>query len=126
MRTETQMKNALQAYVDAYNRNDLAALLALYSDDATVEDPYGTPAKVGKLAIEDFYRDAMLSGAVLRLSAPIRGSMGDSAAMAFEAVVNTPQGEMRVRVIDLMTFNEAGLITSMRAYFGESDIETAH
>lgn len=126
MRTETQMKNALQAYVDAYNRNDLAALLALYSDDATVEDPYGTPAKVGKLAIEDFYRDAMLSGAVLRLSAPIRGSMGDSAAMAFEAVINTPQGEMRVRVIDLMTFNEAGLITSMRAYFGESDIEAAH
>lgn len=126
MRTETQMKSALQAYVDAYNRNDLPALLALYSDDATVEDPYGTPAKVGKLAIEDFYRDAMLSGAVLRLSAPIRGSMGDSAAMAFEAVINTPQGEMRVRVIDLMTFNEAGLITSMRAYFGESDIEAAH
>ena len=54
MPSEQQMKDALQAYVDAYNNNDLAALLALYSDDATVEDPYGTPPKNGKTQIESF------------------------------------------------------------------------
>ena len=64
-------------------------------------------------------------GAVLKLSAPIRGSHGDAAAMAFEAVMKTPQGEVRVKVIDVMTFTDEGLIKSMRAYFGPGDIETS-
>ncbi|POF42383.1 steroid delta-isomerase [Pseudomonas laurylsulfativorans] len=123
MPTEAQMKNAMQSYIDAFNRNDLDAVVALYSDDATVEDPYGTPAKSGKVQIEAFYRASMAYGSVLRLSAPIRASHGDAAAMAFDAVVTTPQGEGRVKVIDVMTFTEEGLINSMRAYFGPGDIE---
>jgi len=123
MPNEAHMKAALQAYIDAYNRNDLEAVLSLYDDNATVEDPYGTLPKQGKEAISDFYGSAMANGATLELAAPIRASHGDSAAMAFDAVVNLPQGQVRVRVIDVMTFSDAGLITSMRAYFGPSDIE---
>lgn len=123
MPTEAQMKSALQTYVDAYNRNDADAVIALYHADATVEDPYGTPPRRGKEAIADFYRTAMANGATLQLCAPIRASHGNAAAMAFDAVVNLPQGEIRVHVIDIMTFDEAGLITSMQAYFGPSDIE---
>lgn len=123
MPTENQMKSTLQAYIDAYNRNDLQAVIALYHEDATVEDPYGTPPRQGKEVINDFYREAMANGATLQLCAPIRASHGDAAAMAFDAVVQLPQGEARVRVIDVMTFDGAGLITSMRAYFGPGDIE---
>ena len=122
MSREQHMKDTLQAYIDAYNSNDLVALLALYSDDASVEDPYGTPSKKGKAQITEFYRQAMANGATLQLSAPIRGSGADAAAMAFDAVVKLPEGSMRVSVIDVMTFNDAGLIQSMRAYFGQSDI----
>lgn len=123
MRSEQQMKDTLQAYVDAYNAKDLAALVALYRDDATVEDPYGTPPKTGKAQIEAFYREAMATGATLQLSAPIRGSQADAAAMAFDAVVELAQGTARVSVIDVMTFDDVGLIRSMRAYFGQSDIK---
>lgn len=123
MSREQQMKSTLQAYIDAYNRQDLAALLALYGDNATVEDPYGTPPKRGKAQIEAFYREAMASGATLQLSAPIRASQADAAAMAFDAVVQLPQGSARISVIDVMTFDGAGLIQSMQAYFGQSDIQ---
>ncbi|SEN42768.1 steroid delta-isomerase [Pseudomonas sp. ok272] len=123
MPSQTQIKNALQAYIDAFNRNDLQTLIALYHDDATVEDPYGTPPRQGKAQIVEFYRGAMANGATLQLCAPIRGSHGDAGAMAFDAVVKLPQGEARVRVIDVMTFDDAGLITTMRAYFGPGDIE---
>ena len=123
MPTEIRMKSALQAYIDAYNRNDLEAIIALYHDDATVEDPYGSSPREGKTKIVEFYRNVMANGATLQLCAPIRASHGDAAAMAFDAVVKLPQGEVRVRVIDVMTFDEAGLITSMRAYFGPGDIE---
>lgn len=123
MPTEIQMKSALQAYIDAFNRNDLEAIIALYHDDATVEDPYGSSPREGKTQIVEFYRSAMANGATLQLCAPVRASHGDAGAMAFDAVVKLPQGEARVRVIDVMTFDEAGLITSMRAYFGPGDIE---
>jgi len=123
MPTDTEMKQVLQAYVDAYNRSDLDGLVALYADDATVEDPYGTPAKIGREQIAEFYKGAMATGAKLTLSAPIRGSHGDAAAMAFDAVVNTPQGEIiAASVIDVMTFDGNGKIKSMRAYFGPSDL----
>ncbi|MCU1717678.1 nuclear transport factor 2 family protein [Pseudomonas sp. 5P_3.1_Bac2] len=122
MSKEAQMKSALQAYIDAFNRADLHAIVALYAADATVEDPYGSPPKVGQQAIREFYRDALLSGAQLELAAPIRASMSNAAAMAFVAVIGNGASVTRVSVIDLMTFNEQGLITSMQAYFGQSDI----
>lgn len=123
MPCEEQMKSALHRYIDAYNRNDLESVIALYDEHATVEDPYGTPPHQGKSQITDFYRGAMASGATLQLVAPVRGSHGDAAAMAFDAVVKLPEGEARVCVIDIMTFNDEGLIVSMRAYFGPGDIE---
>jgi steroid Delta-isomerase len=36
------MKAAMQAYIDTYNRGNAEAVTALYTDDATVEDPVGT------------------------------------------------------------------------------------
>jgi hypothetical protein len=38
--------------------------------------------------------------------------------MAFSARI----GPVTVRVIDVMTFNDAGKVTSMKAYFGPEDI----
>lgn len=124
---QAQMKQAMQAYIDAFNRGDHAAIVELYADSATVEDPVGSPPKQGRQAISDFYAFAMKSGARLRLAAPIRGSHGDSAAMAFDVELNMPQGDKTaravIRVIDVMTFDSAGKFSSMRAFWGQSDME---
>ena len=47
MPSQETMKAAMQAYIDAFNRADTAAILALYAPDATVEDPVGSPVKHG-------------------------------------------------------------------------------
>lgn len=120
---EKIMKAAMQAYIDHYNRVDLAAIVALYADDATVEDPVGSPLKRGKAEIAKFYEFAMKSGAKLKLAAPIRGSHGNAAAMAFDVELKMPEGEAVIRVIDVMTFNDAGQFTSMRAFWGPGDME---
>jgi len=118
------MKQAMQAYIDNYNRDDLEGVVGLYADDATVEDPVGTPVKAGKAAIRDFYTYAMTTGARLSLVAPIRASHGNSAAMAFDVTLNMPQhGSMVIRVIDVMSFDANGKFASMRAYWGPSDME---
>ena len=122
MANEQQMKQAMQAYIDLYNKDDLEGVVGLYADTATVEDPVGTPVKSGKAAIRDFYKYAMTTGARLSLSAPIRASHGASAAMAFDVKLNYQGANMVIRVIDVMTFDDKGKFSSMRAYWGPSDM----
>lgn len=119
---EQHMKQALQAYIDRYNQDDLEGVVGLYADDATVEDPVGSPVKAGRGAIRDFYKYAMTTGARLSLAAPIRASHGDSAAMAFDVKLKYQGSEMIIRVIDVMSFDGAGRFKSMRAYWGPSDM----
>jgi steroid delta-isomerase len=120
--SEQTLKQAMQAYIDRYNADDLEGVVGLYADDATVEDPVGTPVKAGKAAIRDFYKYAMTTGARLSLAAPIRGSHGKAAAMAFDVKLNYQGASMVIRVIDVMTFDEHGKFTSMKAYWGPSDM----
>ncbi len=118
MPSQETMKAAMQAYIDAFNSGSAAAVVALYAAEATVEDPVGSPLKRGRAEIEAFYTHSIATGAKLSLDAPIRGSHSNSAAMAFSAKI----GPVTVRVIDVMTFDESGKFTSMKAYFGPGDI----
>jgi steroid Delta-isomerase len=132
MISEQKMKEAMQAYIDLFNRGDHAGIANLYADDATVEDPVGTPLKKGKAEIATFYKFAVSTGAKLELAAPIRASHGNAAAMAFNVLLNMPAGmevgtgqagRAMIHVIDVMTFNDAGQFSSMRAYWGKSDMQ---
>lgn len=123
MPSEKTMKEAMQAYIDGFNRADAAAIAALYADDATVEDPVGSPLKHGKTEIRKFYELSIATGAKLKLAAPIRGSHGNAAAMAFDVELNMPEGRAIIRVIDVMSFDEDGKFSSMRAYWAPGDME---
>ena len=118
----TDMKRAMQSYIDLYNKDDLEGVVGLYGETATVEDPVGTPPKSGKQAIREFYKFAMTTGARLSLVAPIRASHGNSAAMAFDVKLNYQGNAMIIRVIDVMTFDAAGKFASMKAYWGPDDM----
>lgn len=123
MTDESRMKAAMQAYIDTFNSGDADAIAALYAEDATVEDPVGSPVKRGRAAISAFYHMAVETGARLTLAAPIRASHANAAAMAFDVHLTMPEGQSVIRVIDVMTFDEAGKFQSMQAYWGPSDME---
>ncbi|CEI80991.1 steroid Delta-isomerase [Oceanobacillus oncorhynchi subsp. incaldanensis] len=116
------MKKALHAYVDAFNANDIERLIALFSDEASVEDPVGTPPKTGRKEVEAFYKES-ISGARLELLAPPRGSYRNAAAITF-AVHTEKEGQpIRIDVTDVMTFDSNGKIATMHAYWGPDDIQ---
>lgn len=119
---ENVMRAAMQEYVDAYNREDLEAIVGLYADDASVTDPVGSPTKEGKAQIRAFYEEALKTGAKLRLVAPIRASYAQSAAMAFDVELEWEGQPSRICVIDVMTFNENGQFATMHAYWGAGDL----
>lgn len=121
MSTQSEMKAVMQKYLDAFNAQDADAVLALYAENATVEDPVGSPPLQGKEAIGAFYQKVIPMGSKLKLAAPIRGSHSNSAAMAFVVESAMDGHTVNINVIDVMTFDESGKITSMRAYWGKED-----
>lgn len=73
--TAQRMKAAMQAYVDGLNRGDAEAVIALFSEDAVIEDPVGTPPKRGQ-EIRDWFHQAVAMQARLTLATPIQGYWG--------------------------------------------------
>jgi steroid delta-isomerase len=121
MPSQAHMKAALQAYVDGYNRGDADAIVALFAADAVVEDPVGAPAK-SRTEFEAFIRQGVAFGARLALAAPIRGSHGKAAAMAFTVTYIQDGRRVTIDSVDAMTFDEAGKIIEMKAYWGPDDV----
>lgn len=123
--TEAHMKQTMQAYIDLFNRADCDGIAALYADDATVEDPIGSPIKHGRAEIAAFYEAAVQTKAQLKLAAPIRASSAGEAAMAFDVELDAPNGHSVIHVIDTMRFDADGRVAAMRAYWGPGDMTTS-
>lgn len=121
MPSEADMKAALQSYLDGFTKRDPELIVALFAEDAVIEDPFGTPPKQGIAAIREFYTNAVAANVDLTLDTPIRASQGAGAAMAFTIAV----GPTTIKAIDVMEFDADGKITSMKAFWGTSDIATA-
>lgn len=123
MLTSAEMKAAMRHYVEALNAGDLEGVLALYADDATVEDPVGSTVQHGKDAISAFYAQAIVSGAKLTIVGPQRGSAGNAAAMALDVEVMMPGApKMLIGVIETMRFDESGKVVAMQAHWGPEDM----
>lgn len=118
------MAAAVHAYVDGFERGDLDAIVGLFADDATVEDPVGTPPKRGLAEIRAFYAGSLATGAKLELLGDPRCA-GDYAAFPFAVKLEWDGRRQIIEVIDTFRFDEAGKITEMRAFFGPANMKSA-
>lgn len=119
------MRAALQAYVDRINAGDTAGVCALFAPDAVIEDPVGSVPKMGG-AIERWFEDTVAFHTRIEPVAPIRGSHGDAAALAFEVTFSPPDGgRLRIRAIDVCRFDQHGKITRLDGYWGPEDMDPA-
>ena len=121
MPTQADMKAALQAYIDGFNADDPDAIVALFADDAVIEDPVGSPLK-SRAEFDAFIRQGVKFGARLKLAAPIRGSHGNCAAMVFTVTFVQDGVRYTTNSTDVMTFNAAGKIARMEGYWGPGDV----
>lgn len=119
------MRAALEAYVSRTNAGDAAGLVALFASGATIEDPVGTRVKRGE-DIAAWFADSVTFETRISPVAAIRGSFANEAALVFDVEFTPPESpRMRVRSLDLCTFDETGRITSLRAFWGPDDIGPA-
>src|SRR4051794_27134149 len=121
MPTHEDMVAAVKAYVDAFAQENLNAIVNLYADDATVEDPVGSPLHSGAEAIRAFYAKAVEMRAKLTLNGPVR-TAGNTAAFAFTVDVPNEGAVLQIDVIDTFRFDERGRVSRMRAYWGPHNV----
>lgn len=110
---------AVEQYVEAFANTDIDIIRRMYADNATVEDPVGTPVHEGLDAICTFYEGALKAGAKLALTGTPRCA-GNAVAFSFQV---TMPG-MLIDVIDVFEFDEDGKVASMKAYWGPENIQS--
>ncbi|AVH23999.1 SgcJ/EcaC family oxidoreductase [Nocardia cyriacigeorgica] len=120
MASADDIRAAVRRYLDTVANGSAKDIAALYTDDATVEDPVGSPPHIGRAAIEKFY-SALESVRVSTELHSVRVA-GDQAAFGFRVVTDTGEQTIVIEPIDVMTFDEDARITSMRAFWSPDDI----
>ncbi len=112
------LQGFVQRYLDTAATGSAADVAALYAEDATLEDPVGGgEVHIGRQAIAGFYKNVEGVDVTTELLSFRAG--GSEAAFVFAITV---AGAMRIEPIEVMAFNADGQITSMRAFWGPSDI----
>ena len=113
MATTEEIRNACATYIAAVAAGDYEMTASLYADDATVEDPVGTDPHVGIDAIHAFYKSVAGEGMTAEMIGKVQ-VVGNIASFHFKIIVD---GNSIVEPIDVMTFDDGGKITSMKAYW---------
>jgi steroid delta-isomerase len=118
-----KIREVIEQYVARVATGTTEEVLALYAEGATVEDPVGSEVRTTREAIREFYAGLeALEQAGDVLSVRIAGG---EAAFLFELRTRVGEQTYTLAPIDVMTFDDDGAITSMRAYWSDSDMSVS-
>lgn len=119
MATTEEIRASIDRYIETFNRGDAAAWAACFTEDATQEDPVGAPVNTGRAAIQGFHENTSAALGSLRLTLkddPV--IIGNEAALSLFAQAGSGESRMRMpTIIDHMTFDDDGSISSLRAFW---------
>ena len=118
-----QIQATMARYVELVDAGDIDGIVALYGQDAVVEDPVGQPPIRGLIAIERFYREGLgASNVSATLTGPVRATLNGCGAMPFRVDMEWAGQPCSLHVIDVMEFDADGKIRSMKAYWSEVNL----
>ncbi len=112
----------VDSYIAAYNARNVDALLNLYTEDATLEDPVGSPTKRGREELREFWENAVQFDMTLRRGDTIF-VCGNEAAIGLRVGIGTPDGRKELDIINIMAFASDGRIKGARSFYDVSAIE---
>jgi steroid delta-isomerase len=119
MPSQEAIAQTVKSYLDLVANGKADDVLALYTADATLEDPIGSDVRRGHDAIREFYaafQDAPKETELVELRVG-----GNEAAFLWRLIVDAGNSRTLISPISHMTFDEDAKITSMRAFWSRSD-----
>lgn len=118
-----KMIATVNAYIAGFAAGDPDSIVELFAEDAAVEDPVGTPLKMGKAAIREFYGFSTATGAKLELLGELRCA-GNYVAFPFVVKLHFEGQDSIIEVIDTFKLDAEGKIVEMRAFWGPANMKS--
>ena len=123
MGEDDAIRRTIERYQATFSADDREGWLALFTDDAVVEDPVGSPPHEGRERISEFWGAIHARtdrGTVRMVQGP--AVCGLEAAWAFELDVTVRGRRSLVEIIDHGTFAPDGRIRRIRAFWSPSTV----
>jgi steroid Delta-isomerase len=121
--TAEQINATIERYIAAFSAGDKDGYVALFAPGATVEDPVGSDLCTGAEQIAGFWdgvRSMTPTITLVKTGTP-RIAAGE-VAWGLRAIAEMGDAKMAVDIIDVMSFDDAGQITSLRAFWDMADM----
>lgn len=115
--TSHDVRAVVESYVEASNRNDKQAVLALFAPDAVWHDPVGAPPHVGHDGVGAFFDQARTMADRLEMRIRDVIACGSEAAALLEIEATIGDGGMILDVVETFELDEEGRIRLMKAYW---------
>jgi steroid delta-isomerase len=115
------IRKTIETYMAVFTADDREGWLDLFAADAWIEDPVGTPRRTGREEIGAFWDEAhAVPDAIELRPLGIITVIGDEGVFTMQARATLGEEVFGFDIIDLMTFDEAGKIATMRAFFDQT------
>ncbi len=119
--TQEKAQAIVDRYLSSLVTGDLESVLALYADDAVVEDPVGSSPLVGRSALMDFYSKAVSMVVAAQCHGPVRVAANEI-AFSFEIEAMFDEQRSKIEIIDHFVLDSSQKIQSMRAFWSEANM----
>jgi len=113
--TRSDVVDVVDRYVRAMSAHDVAAVVALFADDAVHEEPAGAPPRHGLEAIRSFMAENAQVDFDLRAAGPV-AVVGHRAGVTLEVALRVPDGVLRFASVDTFELDGSGRIARFTAY----------
>jgi steroid delta-isomerase len=116
----------IDAYMAAFSAGDRDAYLGCFAESAWIEDPVGSPRRQGQEGIGAFWDETHGLSEVIELRPlGLRVVIGNEATFTMQARPTIGDTTYALDIIDHMTFDDAGRIATMRAFFDPTTMRPA-
>jgi steroid Delta-isomerase len=116
--TTAAIEATIDAYLAAFAANDRAAYVGAFAPGGWLEDPVGSPRRVGAEAIGAFWDETRsMADAIDLVPMGFRVVVGSEAVLTLQARPVVGGQTFALDIVDHMTFDDAGRIVTLRAFF---------
>ena len=121
MTTPLNLHDLVQRYATVATSMDVDAYANLIAEDCTRIDPIGQPGQYTRDEVRASWAGVVRGAETITFTATDIHTVLDTAAFHFDVVVGLGESTAHISGIEVMVFNDDGLITSMHAYWGDND-----
>jgi steroid delta-isomerase len=121
MADQDTLRRTIETYMARFSAEDREGWLDLFDHEAWIEDPVGTPRRNGRQEIGEFWDEThSVPDKVELVPLGITTVIGNEGVFTMQARATLGDAVYGLDIIDLMTFDDAGKIVAMRAFFDQT------